>query len=65
MINQKSVRMAFTKFFRFLVRGMISIPAKKKRTPANCKGVVYCNPILIPAKAVDQSKQAMIAKKYV
>ena len=41
----------------------MSNPAKKKRMPANCSGVVYSKPILIPAKAVDQRRQATIAKK--
>ena len=50
---------------KFLVTGRISKPAIKKRMPANCNGVVYCSPILIPTKAVDHNKQAIMARKYV
>jgi hypothetical protein len=31
--------------------------------PANCKGLVYCNPIFIPAKAVDHKTQAVSANR--
>ena len=33
--------------------------------PANCMGVVYCNPILTPAKADDQSRQDIMARTAV
>ena len=33
--------------------------------PANCRGVVYCNPIFTPTKAVDQSRQAVMARAVV
>jgi hypothetical protein len=41
------------------------MPDKKKRIPANCKGVVYFKPILTPTKAVDHRRQATMAKNVV
>lgn len=40
-------------------------PDKMNRIPANCKGVVNLKPIFTPTKAVDQSRQAAMAKNVV
>jgi len=50
---------------RFLINGRIIMPEIKKRTPANCRGMLYFNPTLIPTKAVAHSTQVTIARKVV
>lgn len=62
IINQGLDLIPAIKVLRFLVNGIINNPAMKNLNPANCNGVVNSSPIFIPAKAVDQSKHAIIAK---
>ncbi len=49
----------------FTVNGRITSPEIINLTPAKWNGVSYCNPILMPAYAVDHSRQAIIAQKVV
>lgn len=48
-----------------MASGNTIIPAKKNLMPANCIGVVYCNPIFTPAKADDQRRQDIMARMAV
>lgn len=40
-------------------------PERKNLMPANCNGVVYFKPILIPTNADDHKRQAIIARNVV
>ena len=48
-----------------MASGNTIIPAKKNLMPANCIGVVYCNPIFTPAKADDHRRQDIMARMAV